>query len=77
MSVKTRLARLEQARDSCGPCDYRHGLLLDVGEPIPPDAPRCVRCGEVHVQWVEEVVIDSPEALAEFERRAAEEKTGR
>jgi hypothetical protein len=55
MSIAARLKRLERA-PGAGPCDGRIAVVVQDDEPIPPDAPRCPRCGDVHAQRIIEVV---------------------
>jgi hypothetical protein len=69
-SLAGRLERLE-SRGLCRledcPCEY--GMILDAGEPVPPDAPRCPRCGGVHVLFIIEVVVESREQAEEGEAK--------
>jgi hypothetical protein len=59
MTLRNRLEKLKAlAGHRCAPedCDCAP-TLLSAGEAIPPDLPRCPRCGEVRVTIIEEIVV--------------------
>ncbi len=63
-SRKNRLSRLEAERVSL--CDPTRCYILRYvnDEPIPPapaDAIPCPGCGEVHVRYIHEIVVESRE----------------
>jgi hypothetical protein len=72
MSIRTRLDHLEKAVGRGDePCPGGITLILGYcpayGEPqpeVPPDAPRCDRCGKPHVLVIEEVIVEPQKETA-------------
>ncbi len=68
-SRKNRLIRLEAERASL--CDPTRCYILRYtdAEPIPPvpsDAVPCPGCGEVHVRYIHEIVVQTREEAEEW-----------
>jgi hypothetical protein len=62
VSLRAQLQRLGRALGGKGPCHRNLTTCLVVGDaPVPPDAPRCPGCGEVHVLR-ETLVVVKPSA---------------
>jgi hypothetical protein len=64
MKLTARLRRLEKQRGLAGGacCDARPVVFVVVtaeglGSAIPGDAPRCLRCGEVHALEISERIV--------------------
>jgi hypothetical protein len=55
--TRVRVRALERRAGLAGECDGLTTVVLNVGEPVATDAPRCPGCGEVHVLRVEELVV--------------------
>lgn len=64
-AVIGRVCRLERSRAAFrydpGDCPGSPTALVDAGEAMPDDVPRCPLCGAVHVCEVETIVVTAPE----------------
>jgi hypothetical protein len=60
VSLAARVKRLERARGAGRPCAGRITSIVLDDQPIPPDAPRCRRCGERHILRLRTVVVKAP-----------------
>jgi hypothetical protein len=61
-SLLARVDQLERALGQPGECDGRPLVVLrylrgQLRPAIPPDAPRCRGCGQVHPRFIERVVV--------------------
>jgi hypothetical protein len=77
MSIQARLQKLERNApavfdpDACdaGPTFVHCVMEGEEDAPIPDDADRCLKCGEVHVLKVIQVVVSSREDIAAANER--------
>ena len=62
MSLESRMSKLESVMGRAGErCPAGPTLVLDFGETVPDDAPRCELCGKSHVLFIIEEVEPSVE----------------
>jgi hypothetical protein len=61
-SLSRRVKKLEGPYRNSGECRHGPTVILGEGEPLPPDAPVCLHCGEVHALVLVETIVAVPDA---------------
>ena len=55
--LRRRLERLTKGRSTPEACTYSPTVVIEAGDPVPPAALRCPKCGIVQVQEISVVIV--------------------